>query len=361
MKVIAMYLPQYHEVEENNEWWGNGYTEWTAVKKGVAYRKDQYQPKVPLNENYYDLSDETGSVWRWQANVANQYGVYGFSIYHYWFENGKQLLQKPAEILLNHPEIDIHYSFCWANESWTRTWYGVQSEILMKQTYGDEKDWTKHFYYLLPFFKDPRYIRVDGRPVFHFYHSADISVFEEMIQCWNKLALQNGFPGIFVVSANTGFVLEERSDLVDAYYNFEPGYSAIHKENKIERFSYGLSVVLKSFFNRFCRKKRLERVVNGKKFIKIMFRDDLITKKPIYPCVFPQWDNSPRRLYKGTFYKHLSPSLFREQIKKAKQKYDGAEFIYINAWNEWGEGAYLEPDCLNKYAYLEVIKDEFKG
>ena len=146
-----MYLPQYHEIEENNKWWEPGYTEWTAVKRAKLLDKAHKQPRVPLNDNYYDLSDETGSVWMWQANLAKEYGVYGFCIYHYWFK-GKQLLEKPMEILLLHPEIDINYTICWANETWTKTWYGLETEILMKQEYGEQADWDKHFEYLCRFF-----------------------------------------------------------------------------------------------------------------------------------------------------------------------------------------------------------------
>ena len=142
MKILCMYLPQFHEVEENNRWWGAGYTEWTAVKRAKPIYRGHIQPKIPLNENYYDLSDVSARTWKWQSDLARQYGVHGFCVYHYWFK-GKQLLQKPLEILLNHPEIDIRYCICWANESWTRTWYGLEKEMLAEQTYGKEKGWKK--------------------------------------------------------------------------------------------------------------------------------------------------------------------------------------------------------------------------
>lgn len=357
MKVLAMYLPQYHEVEENNKWWGKGYTEWSAVKSAESYSKHQNQPRIPLDNNYYDLSDERAKTWKWQAELAKKYGVDGFVIYHYWFKTGRQLLEKPMEILLKHKEIDLNYCICWANETWTRTWYGVESEVLMEQEYGDENEWKSHFEYLLLFFKDDRYIKIDNRPVINIYHSFEIERMEEMLECWNNLAKNNGFRGVYVVSGNTGATLDKRTKLFDAYYNFEPTYSLIHKTNKVERTLYGVNVFLRTMLNKFFTKKIIERPINGQKFMKRMVRNDMYQGTNIYPGVFPQWDNSPRRKYKGTVFFNMTPEQFRNQIILVLKKYNNPDYIYINAWNEWGEGAYLEPDVHNEYKYLEVIKD----
>ncbi len=360
MKVLALYLPQYHEIPENNQWWGEGYTEWTAVKQAVPYKRGQIQPRVPLNDNYYDLSDETAATWKWQADLAKKYNIYGFVIYHYWFDSNNQLLEKPMEILQRHPEIDIRYSICWANESWTRTWYGIQSETLKLQEYGDEAEWIKHFEYLLQFFKDPRYITINNKPMINIYHSAEIERLSEMINVWNGLAIKNGFDGVFVVSGNTGAALEQRTDLVDAYYNFEPSYTLSHKQKKIERFVYLCRVLARSTVNTVFKTTIIERPINGRRFVVKMNRNDYASSKPIYPCVFPKWDNTPRRKYKGTVFEHTTVDTFRRQIQDAKAKYTNAAFIYVNAWNEWGEGANLEPDTVDRYAYLEVIQNEFK-
>ena len=353
-----MYLPQYHEIKENNEWWGEGYTEWSAVKGAESYCKLQKQPKVPLNQNYYDLGDETAVAWKWQAKMAEKYNVYGFVIYHYWFSKDRQLLERPMEILLRHSEIDIHYCICWANESWRQVWYGMQNKLLMKQEYGDERDWICHFNYLLPFFKDSRYIKIDEKPLINIYHSFEITELDAMLNVWRRLAVENGFKGIYVISGNTGAIIDSRKELFDAYYNFEPSYSLMHKRNKIERFRYIANVFVKNAWNKLFEKKILERKINGIKFLKQMQRKDLLEEVKIFPGVFPQWDNTPRRKYKGTFFYNMGKEVFREQIRIMKEKYRNVEFLYVNAWNEWGEGAYLEPDTENQYAYLEVLRDE---
>ena len=360
MKILAMYLPQYHEVEENNKWWGKGYTEWTAVKEAKPYYMGHKQPRVPLDGEYYDLSESNASAWKKQAELANKYGIYGFVIYHYWFSTGKQLLEKPMEILLHHPEIDIHYSVCWANESWTRTWYGLEKEVLMQQEYGEEQEWKNHFEYLLQFFKDERYIKIDNKPMIHIYHAYEIEKLDRMLLCWQSLAQKNGFKGLFVVSGNTGGGVDNRIELFDAYYNFEPNYSLIYKTSPLERFTYGVSVKFREFSNKVLKNKRIERQINGEQFIKRMLRDDIIHDKTIYPCVFPQWDNTPRRKYKGTIFMNMNPEMFRHQISCVINKYKSSSFLYVNAWNEWGEGAYLEPDKDYGYAYLEELSNAVK-
>src|ERR1017187_893797 len=161
--LIALYLPQYHRIKENDEWWGDGYTEWTAVKKAKALFRGHNQPKKPLGDNYYDLSDI--NAMRWQQGLARKYGVHGFCYYHYWFK-GKRLLEKPVESMLATPDLTLPFCLSWANPSWTRTWYGQTKEMLMQQDYGGKSDWREHFEYLLPIFRDSRYIRIDGKPMF---------------------------------------------------------------------------------------------------------------------------------------------------------------------------------------------------
>lgn len=360
MKFIAMYLPQYHEIKENNEWWGKGYTEWDAVRGGVSLFKGHIQPRVPLNNNYYDLSDESATTWEWQADLANKYGVYGFCIYHYWFFTGDQLLEKPMEILLQHPEIKIRYMICWANHTWRRTWYGVQDEILKEQRYGDEEEWRNHFSYLLKFFKDERYIKVDNKPVINIYNSWDIDRLEEMRTLWEQLAIDNGFDGVYIVSGNVGRRLEYRYNLVDAFYNFEPGFTLTNKISMYRRVKYVIGRKRRRIVNKFKCKKILEGgVIDAKDiYIKNCFCLERGSVK-CYLGTFPQWDDTPRRQYKGMcylsnkdlFYKNLLE--IKETLHRCNRDND---FVYINAWNEWGEGAYLEPDENSRYSFLEAIK-----
>lgn len=359
MKVLALYLPQYHVIAENNHWWGEGYTEWTSVRQAKPLYKGHNQPRIPLDNNYYNLADESGSIWKWQAEIAQKYGIYGFCIYHYWFGTGKQLLEKPAEILLAHPEIDIKYCMCWANETWTRTWYDLHNEILIEQEYGEKDDWIEHFRYLLKFFKDPRYIKVNNKPIINIYHTCEIDDLSEMLQIWNGLAKENGFDGVYLVSGNTGGELEKRVELVDAYYNFEPGYTLNHKRYLREKLLYKMRVLFKRLLNYCSKKKYLERKINIKEIYRKNGSGEIFYRgKPIFPGTVPMWDNTPRRSYKGLEYTHCSPEKFYVNLLEVKKKVHQApiDFLYVNAWNEWGEGAYLEPDTKYQYQFLEKIR-----
>ena len=193
MKVIAWYLPQFHEIPENNEWWGTGFTEWVNVKKAKPLEEGHNQPRIPLNDRYYDLSDV--SVQKWQIETAKKYGVYGFCMHHYWFD-GKLLLEKPIEQYLKNKGLDFPFCICWANEHWTNRWIAGNEKILIEQKYGNKKEWKDHFEYLLPFFRDERYIRIDGKPFMVIYRPELIDCINEMLDYWQKLAKMSGLPGI---------------------------------------------------------------------------------------------------------------------------------------------------------------------
>lgn len=357
-KILALYLPQYHSIPENDLWWGKGYTEWTAVKNAKPLFKNHYQPKVPLDKNYYNLAEENANTWRWQANLASIYGVYGFAIYHYWFGEGRQLLEKPAEILLKNKDIAINYCFVWANESWTKTWYGLEKETLVEQKYGDKDEWERHFSYLLKFFNDERYIKVNGKPVIYIYRSTYIHDFENMVKTWTLLAKSNGFPGIHIVVANSSSDVEKRVSVVDAFYNFEPSYTMTHKMNCIAKQTRKIKILFRSFINMFLKQKILERVEDAKPIYKTIEKSilDYSDSKTIYFGTFPMWDNTPRRGYKGLFFKNTSANMFYKSLKFLYEHANDDSFIIVNAWNEWGEGCFLEPDEKYGYAFLEAIK-----
>lgn len=358
MKVMCMYLPQFHTFPENDEWWGKGYTEWVAVKRAKSLFKGHVQPRVPLDSRYYDLSDRTAQTLRWQAETAKKYGVYGFSIYQYYF-NGKTLMADPLEILRDHPEIDIHYNICWANETWTRTWYGLSNQVLIEQTYGSKEDWKKYFDYLMTFFKDDRYIKVDNKPVFQIYKTFDIPCLKQMLEYFNQRAGEEGFDGIYVISGRTAAGVEERENLVDGYYYFEPGYTLKNGMSAADKFSYNLSTFLRSTRNKLIGARKgfiLERRIDARKIIKSISQRDY--KENEFPGLIPDWDNTPRRDYKGLMYVNTCPELFEKTLRilKEKKKNHSVDFVYVNAWNEWGEGAYLEPDEYRGYGYLEAIR-----
>ncbi len=356
MKVLCMYLPQFHTFKENDEWWGKGYTEWVAVKRAKPLFKGHVQPRVPLDKRYYDLVEEGEKTWRFQAQLAKEYGIYGFSIYQYWFK-GYQLMNRPMEILLEHKDIDINYCITWANETWTRTWYGLESEILMKQDYGNESDWKVHFDYLLQFFKDDRYIKIDNKPLFQIYRSFDIEKLDEMLGCFNEWAKKEGFDGIYVTSGKTAGIQEERSNLIDGYYFFEPGYTLKHDFKKSDELKYNVSVLLKSIINKISKGKLLERSIKASAILERIC--ERTYKENEFPGLIPDWDNTPRRSYKGLVYKGTNPDYFKKCLQILKEKKEGhkTDFVIINAFNEWGEGAYLEPDEYRGYAYLEAIRE----
>ncbi|WP_224414213.1 glycoside hydrolase family 99-like domain-containing protein [Bacillus thuringiensis] len=217
MKTIAFYLPQFHEIPENDLWWGKGFTEWTNVKKAKPRFLGHYQPRAPLGDYYYNLLNL--DVHKWQINLAKQYGLDGFCYYHYWFQ-GKKLLEKPVELRNQCKEIDFPYCLCWANESWTRSWDGQDQEVLIRQEYGDESGWKEHFNYLLPFFKSENYLTSKDKPIFVIYRPASIPNLNTMLSLWNEWAKSEGLLGIHFVEMLT--IFEDKSDFpFDAAIEFE--------------------------------------------------------------------------------------------------------------------------------------------
>lgn len=358
-KIMCFYLPQFHATEDNNKWWGEGYTEWVAVKNSKPLFDGHEQPRVPKDNRYYDLSDETAETLKWQAELAKKYGIYGFCIYHYWFA-GKKELEKPVDILRAHKEIDIHYTLCWDSATWKRTWYTDQfeQEILVEQNYGDEEMWKRHFYDLLPDFLDERYIKIDNKPVFHIYHAYIIPCLTEMKQCWDRLAKENGFDGIYLVLGDVEYRSDERLlTTADAFYNFEPTHAFYESQKKW----YGIYTVARAGIvkriNKWFGKNYLPDKRQAKGIYDIIKRLDRNPSKKTFLGVFCDYDDTPRRQLKGAVYVNNHVGYFKDCLEAQYQEScrRNNEFLYINAWNEWGESAYLEPDEKNGYQYLEII------
>ena len=364
MRIVAFYLPQFHTIPENDTWWGDGFTEWKTVKNGRAYYEEQYQPREPLNGNYYNLLNV--ETLRWQANLAKEYGVYGFCFYHYWFE-GKMLLEKPAEILLNNKNIDVHFSFCWANENWSRSWAGNQKEILMQQTYGGKEDWERHFNYLLPFFLDKRYIKNKNKPMLTIYRPENIPNLKEMCEFFNKKAIQNGFDGISFSYQQVDFYKSSNKDktLFDFRIEYEPAYYFYDLREKeksfIKRFFHKLSCKITLLFS-----SKKKSFLNSKKYHCFDYNDawKFILSRRIddkaVPCAFVDWDNTARHGANGTFFKNVSADSFKKyfgQLVKKTKAESSCDLIFVFAWNEWGEGGHLEPDNKNKFGFLEAIRE----
>lgn len=363
MKLVAFYLPQFHCIPENDDWWGKGFTEWTTTKNSKSYFNGHDMPEVPLNNNYYNLLDY--KVQEEQSKLALKYGINAFCYYHYWFD-GKLLLEKPMENMLKNKNIEIEFCICWANESWARTWDGKDKHILVKQIYdNDIKKWKKHFDYLLPFFKDKRYLKKGNKPIFVLYKPQEISHCYEMLEYWDNLAKQNGFSGMYYGFQHpSAFDYQHIIDKFDFGIEFEPLYTKkeidgnISRMNNIQKVLYGVKNI-----------KWFMSVINRKinKIPNIIDYDDvwekIIKREPINDKImagaFPSWDNTPRKGYKGIIYHKSTPNKFYEFFSKrlmtALDKYN-TDYVFINAWNEWGEGAHLEPDEKNKLGYLDAVK-----
>jgi len=342
MKFIAFYLPQYHTIPENDNWWGKGFTEWVRVSKSVPLFEGHYQPRIPLE--YYDLSN-TQTMIR-QAALAKKYGLYGFCYYHYWFK-GKKLLEKPLDNMLECKDVDIPFCLSWANESWTRAWDGNSKEVLIEQEYGNEADWEEHINYLIPFFKDSRYIFIHGLPVLLIYKTRGYSKFDEMIAFWNQKIKQHGFSSIYIIETLNSYQRKPTCANSCAILEFEPMFTIAPSLPRVK----GLYNKLTALFSQ----KKYRLFCYDDVWKKILKRKRKIRRKEIYLGAFVDWDNTPRFKNRSTIFTSVSPTKFYyylcRQIQRAK-----TEFIFINAWNEWAEGAYLEPDHRNGYAYLEAVK-----
>lgn len=355
LKILAYYLPQFHETEENNKWWGKGYTEWENAKAARALYRGHYQPREPLGDNYYNLLDS--DAIKWQTELARKHGIDGFCIYHYWFE-GKQLLEKPAEILLEHKEIDFPFCFAWANHSWTRTWEGPggDKEVLMNQTYGTVESWKKHFSYLLQFFKDFRYIKKDNKPVLLIHSVEDIIRYVDMFKVFNEEAVKEGFAGVYIIQMLWKDSKQKRnSKYINAYTSFVP--SMFHGGNN------QILCDVKQKANSFIKfkvpnfmKKCLYDIYDYDKVCEYLLDKEYMDNE--YMGIFPGFDNTARKgrrawIYEGStpkkFQKYLS-ALIRRSIEENK------DMLFITAWNEWGEGNYLEPDKRYGYAWLNAVK-----
>lgn len=352
-KIITFYLPQFHMVPENDEWWGDGYTEWTAVKSARVLFEGHKQPVVPLNQNYYDLLDEQTMLW--QLQLMREYGIFGQCFYHYYFKDGKKILEKPAEKLLRAKDIDMPFCFCWANETWARTWSKVQDKnawgsrfetkqdnamddgILIEQDYGGEELWKAHFYYLLQFFRDKRYIRHENRPIFLIYKPEKIACLYRMREVWDKIALQEGMERVYIIGINNDVKIPG----IDKTLLLGPrAYVQYLQENSAEHYNAGM---LTFDYGEFCQASLARCRLSGDNS---------------YYSVVSGYDDSPRRGLKGYCLTDPSAGLFEQCLLELMQrsKRHGLDYIFINAWNEWGEGMHLEPDEENGYQYLEAVK-----
>jgi hypothetical protein len=373
VKLIAFYFPQFHAIPENDEWWGKGFTDWVNVRRATPHFRDHHQPRVPLGNRYYDQSDK--QTLEWQIGIARKYGLHGFCHYHYWFD-GKQLLEAPTNIVLGSKDLDFPFCLAWANETWSRRWDGRDHHILQEQTHRPDKGrWERHFNYLFRAWSDDRAIKVEGKPIFLIYRAHRIQQIEQMFHFWREMAHQRGLAGLYLVCMKQyEFPVPEVLQHFDATVQFQP-FEAIYSPD-FEGAALETSKALAPLRRLPEKVQNLLRAIRYRFFSGLTFYDyDMVWKQmlkvereggiPAFPGAFVDWDNTARYVKRARIFRGVSPERFafwfRQLVQVTAQRPAPEHLIFLNAWNEWAEATYLEPDERHGYRYLEAVRDALSG
>lgn len=349
-RVIAIHLPQYYPFPENDEWWGRGFTEWRNVASAKPRFKGHYQPHIPADLGFYDLRLKECRLA--QEHLASQFGIDGFCYYHYWF-NGHLIMEKPVEAKLRDADETLPFMLCWANEDWHRNWAGGFNQTLISQKYGQEDD-EAHFRYLLPFFKDERYIRVNGKPVFCVYRPALFPNFDKSVETWQQMARKEGFELYickFETAGEWGAKFMPKS--ADAAIEFQP----INREGWDRRYA-----IKSKIWKLLTKQEKFNSILPYDKYVQFQISKPLFNQYKRYPSVCPIWDNSSRRVNMAfTCFKNVTSDAFKNWFKHVYSSFkpfsEEENFIFVNAWNEWAEGCHLEPDLKYGTSFLQAIKE----
>ncbi len=345
-RAVAFYLPQYFPIPENDEWWGPGFTEWTNVARGRPLFPGHEQPLIPGELGFYDLRvPETRLA---QARLAQQYGVEAFAYWHYWFGDGITILERPLREMLDQLEIDLSFCLAWANESWTGVWHGAPGRVLREQKYLGRDDEKRHFESILPALTDPRYLRVGGRPVFYVYRPQSLPSASSFLEHWRGLAEQAGLPGMY-------FVAEVNHPVTHA----EPLYTTATADG-FDACAYVRFPTTTGRRSRW-RQRLINRTIGGPRLLdyEVAPTRDYPIGDGVQPCVWPNWDNTPRSGRGGTVLRGAHPDLFEQVVEVAAGQVADAQadegLLWIKSWNEWAEGNHLEPDTVHGRAWLEAL------
>ena len=348
-RLLALYLPQFHPIPENDEWWGKGFTEWTNTAKAKPMFRGHYQPHIPADLGFYDL--RLAETREEQAKMARAYGIEGFCYYHYWF-GGKQLLERPFQEVVHSGKPDFPFCLCWANETWSGIWHGAPNRVLIEQTYPGDDDHKAHFRALLPAFCDSRYFRVNGKPFFAIYKPMSLPDSRRVTDFWRAMALEAGLPGLHLVG------MSDDEAWNPALYGFDAASTCrmpvrrpwISRRRPIEwaMRKYQEWAGLPTIYS-------YGEVLDKLMPIRVEGHDN-------YPCIVHAWDNSPRSGKNSLVLHESSPELFRGILRKAIEVRNDRPWeenvIIIKSWNEWAEGNHLEPDLRFGHAFLEIIRQE---
>ncbi len=375
-RILALYLPQFHPIPENDEWWGPGFTEWTNVVQAKPLFRGHVQPKIPADLGFYDL--RLAEVREHQAKLAREAGIEGFCYYHYWF-GGKQLLERPFNEVLVSGKPDFPFCLCWANHTWSnKTWQhksGLQKDsVLIEQTYPGVEDDIAHFMSLLPAFKDQRYIKIDGKPVFVLYEPRNHPYVQQWLQTWRTLAVQHGLPGLYLIgmsNSTLSFRMDDHGRREHVVPNLQSsaevfqwvlnqGFDAVNSFGKRrgEMLCDGKYVNLMKTVLRRCGLP-VGRTFDYAKTVQHFFAPEDAWEN-VFPTILPQWDRTPRRAAWDGIYANATPEAFEKHILQAlqliKQKEEEHQVLFLKSWNEWGEGNYVEPDLQFGRGWLNAIR-----
>jgi hypothetical protein len=352
IKAIALYLPQFHPIPENDKWWGKGFTEWTNVTKARSLFKGHWQPRLPADLGFYDL--RVPEVREAQANLAKEFGIYGFCYWHYWF-GGKRILERPFTEVIKSGKPDFPFCIAWANQTWKGTWHGLSNkEVLIEQTYPGKEDYSSHFYSLLEAFWDKRYIEVKGKKMVYIFQPLDFSDPREFIDCWQELAIKEGLNGLHFVAMH----------MPPHWQLKQYGYDAMLADGMMELDKFIIprqELAPARIWNKFFSKKPKDLLqrFSYREYVKGYPWQPLSTNQ--YPWVMPDWDNTPRTPTTGWLFLDSSPELFGDLCMKAfretENKPEDEKIVILKSWNEWAEGNYLEPDSKYGTAYLENFRN----
>lgn len=369
LQLMAFYFPQFYPIEQNSRWWGEGFTDWQLVRTAKPLMSGHYQPRQPLQGNYYDQSNP--ATIDWQVQLAEHYGLHGFNFYHYWFD-GQLLLEKPLELFRAHPQHNLNYCITWANETWTRQWVG-DPEVLMAQHYGaDRARWQQHFAYVCEFFHDPRYKKINNCPIFCLYRPELHPHLQDWMACWHELACQQGFAGIHWLAIRSYPLANDQALYrhFNGVINFAPRWFFNQQKAARSPLWRRLQPLLRQLPESWqLALTRLKQNNAGPTTFayadlwQAILEDARQAPAGVLPSVAVDWDNTARYGARSHFLRGADPAVFADQLTKLVEieQRKGNSLIFINAWNEWSEGAYLEPDERNGYAYLEALAQVVAG
>lgn len=349
-RAIALYLPQFHPIPENDEWWGKGFTEWTNTAKAKPLFSGHYQPNVPADLGFYDLRVPETRIE--QAEMARQYGIEAFCYYHYWFA-GKRIIERPFNEVLASGQPDFPFCLCWANQTWTGIWHGAPNRILIEQTYPGMDDHRHHFNTaLLPAFLDERYLKVEGKPVFIIHDPHQLPDSVNVTDLWRELAVRAGLPGLYLIA--------EHNSRLNSWNPHTAGFDAMVNVSlpRIRDKWLPWQRPLQKILNKYYDWKGIPTIYRYEDVIEHMTMPKTQGVKS-FPCVIPNWDNTPRSGSKGRVLQGSTPDLFARHLKNSLDLIENVpfeeRFIFIKSWNEWAEGNYLEPDLQFGRKYLEAM------